>query len=99
MFALYYAAAGLTAFWVYRHQLTHSMSGALLGGLAPIAGSALLIWVAVKAIQAFTVTERWVLAGIVVAGVVMLLVARFVYKAPSLTGAKDADLAPSAERT
>jgi amino acid transporter len=98
MFALYYAAAGLTAAWVYRRQLTSSVSGALLGGLAPIAGSALLIWVAVKAIQGFTITERWVLAGIVAAGVAMLLVARFVYKAPSLTGAEDPDLANVTER-
>ena len=91
MFALYYAAAGLTAVWVYRRQLTRSPSSALLGGVAPLAGAGLLIWVAVRAIQGFTTAERWVLAGIVLAGLAMLLVARYVYKAPSLTGAQDTD--------
>ncbi len=82
MFAIYYAATGLTAAWLHRHRLTSSWKESLLGALAPTAGAALLIWVSERTIASFSVPERWVLAGIAVLGLAMLAVARFVYRAP-----------------
>ena len=51
-------------------------------GLLPIAGAALLIWVAVKGFQALTLAERNGLIGIAVVGVILMVIAARVYRAP-----------------
>jgi amino acid transporter len=88
MFALYYAATGLTAAWLFRNRLTHGWKEVMLGILAPVAGAALLIWVSERTIASFTTPELWVLAAIAILGLVMLVVARFVYRAPIFSSAR-----------
>ena len=88
MFALYYAATGLTAAWLFRNRLTHGWKEVLLGILALVAGAALLIWVSERTIASFTTPELWVLAAIAILGLVMLVVARFVYRAPIFSSAR-----------
>jgi amino acid transporter len=82
MFALYYAATGLTVAWLYRNRLTNGWKEVLLGVLAPVAGAIVLIWVSERTVAGFAAPERWVLAGIAILGIVMLVVARYYYRAP-----------------
>lgn len=84
VFVIYYALTGLTVVWLYRARLFQSVGNFLFSGLFPLASAAFLIWVADKTIAGASMSENLALAGIVAIGVVLLLVARFVYRAPSL---------------
>lgn len=82
LYSLFYAITGLAAFWCYRKLVLRSGKDALLLGLLPLAGAALLIWVAYKGELGLTVTERGILAGVAAIGVILMVVAVKVYKAP-----------------
>jgi len=82
LYAIFYAVTGLAAAWYYRRLLFQSANNALMLGLLPIAGAALLIWVAVKGIQGLTLAERNGLIGIAVVGVIMMIIAARVFGAP-----------------
>jgi hypothetical protein len=51
---------------------------ALLVGVLPLASVGFLGWVVVKSLQGAANAQRYALIGIVVAGLIMMLVARFV---------------------
>jgi amino acid transporter len=82
LYSLFYAITGLAAAWFYRRFISRSVKDALLLGLFPLSGAALLLWVAYKAITALTSAEAYVLGGVAVLGVIMLFVAVFVYRSP-----------------
>ena len=82
LYSLFYAITGLAAFWFYRKLVTKSAKDALLLGLLPLAGAALLLWVAFKGGQNLTGAERGILIGLGVVGIILMFVAARVYKAP-----------------
>ena len=82
LYAVFYAVTGIAAAWYYRRLLLQSAKNAIMLGLLPLAGAALLIWVAVKGTQALTQAELNALIVIGVLGVIMMLVAARYYKAP-----------------
>lgn len=82
LYAIFYAVTGLAATWYYRRLLTQSFKNAFMLGCLPLIGAGVLIWVAVKGVQALTLAERNGLIGIAVFGVIMMLIAARVYKAP-----------------
>ncbi len=82
LYSIFYAVTGLAAAWYYRRLLVQSAKNAIMLGLLPLAGAALLIWVTVKGTQALTQGERNALIVIAVLGVIMMIVAARVYKAP-----------------
>jgi amino acid transporter len=82
LYAVFYAVTGIAAAWYYRRLLLQSAKNAIMLGVLPLAGAALLIWVAVKGTQALTQGEINALIVIGVLGVIMMLVAARYYKAP-----------------
>jgi amino acid transporter len=82
LYALFYAITGLAAAWVYRRLIGRSVKDAILLGLLPLAGAGLLIWVTIKGEQALSGAERGILIGLLVGGLVLMMVAAQVYKAP-----------------
>jgi hypothetical protein len=82
LYSIFYAVTGLAAAWYYRRLLLQSAKNAIILGLLPLAGSALLIWVTVKGTQALTQGEQNALIVIAVLGVIMMFVAAWVYRAP-----------------
>ena len=82
LYSIFYAVTGIAAAWYYRKLLLQSAKNAIILGILPLAGAALLIWVTVKGWQALTLAERNGLIGIGVLGVIMMFVAARVYKAP-----------------
>ena len=82
LYSIFYAVTGLAAAWYYRRLIGQSVKNAIMLGLLPLAGAGLLIWVTVKGSQALTHAERWSLLGVGVAGVIMMIVAARLYKAP-----------------
>jgi amino acid transporter len=82
LYSIFYAVTGLAAAWYYRRLIGQSAKNAIMLGLLPLAGAGLLIWVTVKGTQALTHAERWGLLGVGIAGVIMMIVAARVYRAP-----------------
>jgi amino acid transporter len=82
LYSIFYAVTGLAAAWYYRRLIFQSVKNAIILGLLPLAGAGLLIWVTVKGTQALTDAERWSLLGVGVAGVIMMIRAATVYRAP-----------------
>jgi len=82
LYSLFYAITGLAAAWFYRRFIGKSVKDFTILGLLPLAGAGLLLWVAYKGAIGLTATEKEVLGGVAVLGVVMLFVAVRVYKSP-----------------
>ena len=82
LYSLFYAITGLAAAWFYRRFIMRSPKDFGILGLMPLAGAALLLWVAYKGALSLSATEKEILGGIAVLGVVMLVVAVKVYKSP-----------------
>jgi amino acid transporter len=70
----------LTAFAViayYRHRILSKAGDAVLIGILPVAAAGFLVWIMVKTCQTLSVSGRWSLIGILIAGLLVMLVARF----------------------
>jgi amino acid transporter len=82
LFALFYAATGIATTWFYRVLLGRSLKDAVLVGVLPIAGAAVLIYIAVKSLMDFTGSALWSMLGIAVAGLVVMAIAAVYYRSP-----------------
>lgn len=82
LYSLFYAITGLAAAWFYRRFIGKSPKDLLVLGVLPLAGAGLLLWVAYKGAIGLSATEKEILGGIAVLGVIMLFVAIKVYKSP-----------------
>ena len=60
----------------YRRRIFSRVWDALLVGLLPLGSIAFLAWVVVKSLQGAPNAQRYALTGIVIAGLVMMVIAR-----------------------
>jgi amino acid transporter len=77
LYAAFYVLTGLAAVVFYRRRVLASPLDALTIGVLPVAAAGFLVWLLVKSVQAAPAAQLWSLAGIVAAGVAVMLVARF----------------------
>jgi len=49
-------------------------------GILPLAAAGFLTWIVVKSVQNAPASQRWALIGIVAVGLLMMLIARFVFQ-------------------
>jgi amino acid transporter len=82
LFAGFYTFTALSAVFYYRRRIFTNAWDALLVGILPLAAAVFLGWVVVKSLQSAPATEKWSLVGIIGAGVVLMLVARFILNSP-----------------
>jgi amino acid transporter len=82
LFAGFYTFTALAAVMYYRRRIFSNAWDALLVGILPLAAAVFLAWVVVKSLQTAPATEKWSLVGIIGAGLVLMLVARFVLRSP-----------------
>ena len=66
----------------YRRRIFSNAWDALLVGILPLASAVFLAWVVVKSLQTAPASEKWSLVGILGAGLVLMLVARFILRSP-----------------
>jgi amino acid transporter len=78
LFALFYMLTALAAIVYYRRRIFSKPWDAVLVGILPLGSVVFLGWVVVKSLQGAPNAQRYALIGIVVAGLLMMLVARFV---------------------
>jgi amino acid transporter len=91
LFAIFYILTALACVVYYRRRVIAGAWNALTLGLLPLASAAFLGWMAVKSVIGSPVPQRWSLLGIVVAGLVLMLVARFVLRSPFFSVPRESD--------
>jgi amino acid transporter len=82
LFAGFYTFTALAAVVYYRRRIFTNAWDALLVGILPLAAAVFLAWVVVKSLQTAATTEKWSLIGIIGAGLLLMLVARFILRSP-----------------
>ncbi len=80
LFAGFYTFTALAAVMYYRRRIFSNAWDALLVGVLPLASAVFLAWVVVKSLQTAPGSEKWSLVGIIGAGLVLMLVARFILR-------------------
>jgi amino acid transporter len=80
LFALFYMLTALAAIVYYRRRIFSKPWDAVLVGILPLGSVGFLGWVVVKSLQGAPNAQRYALIGIVVAGLIMMFVARFVLR-------------------
>jgi amino acid transporter len=96
LFAVFYVLTALATIVYYRRRVLTSAWDALVLGVLPIAAAGFLVWILVRSLQAAPAPQVWSLIGIVAAGVLLLLVARFVLRSGFFGIARES--APQEER-
>jgi amino acid transporter len=82
LFAGFYTFTALAAVAYYRRRVFSNVWDGLMAGFLPLAAAVFLAWVVVKSLQTASASERWSLVGIIGAGVLLMLTARFVLRSP-----------------
>ena len=78
LFSIFYILTALAAMTYYRRRITGSPWDFVTVGLLPLGAALFLGWVFVLSFSRATWSQRWSLIGIVLAGLVLLVVARYV---------------------
>jgi amino acid transporter len=82
LYAAFYVLTAASAMVYYRRRILGNARDAVLVGVLPVGAAAFLVWLLVKSLLAAPAQQLWSVAGIVIAGVVLMLVARFALKSP-----------------
>jgi len=77
LFAIFYVLTGLAAVVYYRRRVFSNVRDGLVLGVLTLASAGFLIWMVEKSLSTAPAAENWSMVGIVVAGLVLMLVARF----------------------
>jgi amino acid transporter len=78
VFALFYVLTALASIVYYRRRIFSGAWDALILGILPIASAAFLVWMVVKYLSGAPAAQVWSVIGIIVVGLVLMLVSRFV---------------------
>jgi len=95
LYAAFYVLTGLAAIVYYRRRVVSNAWDALLVGLLPLGSCAFLVWIIWKSLASAPASQVWSIVGIVAAGVILMLIARFVlrstfFQIPLESAAKEA---------
>src|ERR1022692_4930497 len=91
LFSIFYILTALATIMYYRRRVFSSPWDALILGILPLGAAVFLGWVFGKTIQSAPMPEIWSLVGIVAAGLILLLVARFVLRSPFFQIQRESD--------
>jgi amino acid transporter len=80
LYASFYLLTALSAIVYYRRRIFSNAWDAVLIGILPLAATGFLVWIVVKSIQNAPQSQRWSLIGVVAAGVLVMLAARFILR-------------------
>jgi len=82
---------GLATLAYYRRRIFTSPANVLTLGVGPLAAALFLAWVAWKFIAGAAAAENWSLAGILAAGVLLMLYARYGLKSRFFAVPRESD--------
>ena len=79
--AAYYMLTALAAIVYYRRRIFSAPWDAMLAGVLPAGAIAFLGWILVKSVIGAEGAQLWSLVGVGIAGIVLMLIARYVLRA------------------
>jgi amino acid transporter len=82
LYASFYLLTAFSAVAYYRRRIFSNVWDAVLVGILPLAAAGFLIWIVTKSFLNAPGSQRWSLIGVVAAGLVMMLIARFGLRSP-----------------
>jgi amino acid transporter len=82
LFSIFYILTALATVAYYRRRVVSGAWNFVVLGVLPIGAAGFLGWVLVQSLQSAPAPELWSLAGIVIAGVVLMFVARTILRSP-----------------
>ncbi len=80
LFAIFYILTALATMVYYRRRVFSGARDFLILGLLPLGAAGFLGWMFAKSVQAAPAPQVWSLVGIVGAGLILMLSARFVLR-------------------
>jgi amino acid transporter len=80
LFSVFYILTALATIVYYRRRLLASPKDGLMLGLLPIASALFLAWIVVKSLEQAPSSQRYSLVAIVLIGLVLMFVARFLLR-------------------
>src|SRR6478736_4713125 len=82
LYASFYILTAFSAIVYYRRRIFSNAWDAVLVGILPLAAAGFLVWIVIRSWQNAPGSQRWSLFGIVMAGVALMLVARYILRSP-----------------
>ena len=92
LFSIFYVFTALAAMTYYRRRIIGSPWDFVTVGLLPLGAAGFLGWIFVKSLGNAPWTQRWSLIGIVVAGVILMLSARFILRSSFFQIARESEV-------
>ena len=77
MFAVFYILTALAAVTYYRRRILANAWDAVLVGVLPLGGAGFQGWILYRYLQTAAAPQLWSFAGVIGAGLIMMLIARF----------------------
>jgi amino acid transporter len=93
LFAIFYILTALATIVYHRRRVFTSVWDAVVLGLLPLAAAGFLAWVLAKSVQAAPAAQVWSLIGVAAAGLLLLLLARFVLRSTFFQIPRESDKA------
>ncbi len=91
LFAIFYILTALASIVYYRRRIFSRLWDMIVLGLLPIGAAIFLGWILVKSVQVAPGSQQLSLAGIILLGLILMLIARFVLRSPFFQIEKESD--------
>jgi amino acid transporter len=91
LFGTFYILTALATVVYYRRRILGNVRDALILGILPFGAAGFLAWIVVKSVQAAPAAQIWSLVGVVVAGLILMLAARYVLRSPFFQVPRESD--------
>src|SRR5690242_1776972 len=99
LFSIFYVLTALAAVMYYRRRIVSNAWDFVTAGLLPLGAAGFLGWIFVKSLGEAPWEQRWSLIGIIVAGLIMMLVARFVLRSGFFSLPRESEVRTSHRRS
>ena len=99
LFAIFYVLTALANIVYYRRRVLSGVWDALILGLLPLGSAGFLVWMVEKSLVAAPTPERWSMVGVVAAGLLLMLGARFGLKSWFFQIQRESDPGPALATT
>jgi amino acid transporter len=91
LFSIFYILTALATIVYYRRRVFSGAWDALILGILPLGAAIFLGWVFGKTLQTAPAAEVWSLVGTVIAGVILMIIARFGLRSPFFQIPRESD--------
>jgi len=94
LFSIFYILTALAAMVYYRRRIISSPWDFAAVGLLPLGAAGFLGWIFVKSFAAAPWSQRWSLIGIIIAGLILMISARFIQRSTFFQMPRESEVRP-----